>query len=88
MQSPLALPEVYNWAENVKNNKGELFWKDEIYHFTNICDSLKPFMRFCVDMRVEGKTPRDIARISHKHRFLVYKTLARAKRRFVGAVMR
>ena len=81
-----SLPEVQNWILNIENGLDEYFWDDNIYYFTKIVDSFEPFMRVCVEWRIEGKKPSEIAELSGKDVNNVYQTLKRAKKRLTKAV--
>lgn len=57
-------------------------WNEGLYSLTAIYDSLSPFMRFCVDMKIEGRTPVYISKVTKKPIKLVYQTIFRAKSRY------
>ena len=81
------LPEVQNWIGNIRNGLDKYFWDEAIYYFTKILNSFNPFMRVCVEMRIEGKMPAEIAQMTNKPVRNVKMTLWRAKKRLKKAVL-
>lgn len=81
-------PQVSNWARNVQEGLDEYFWDEAIYRLTAIYGSFEPFMRFVVDMRIEGKMPEEIAKMTKRPLNSVKNTLFRAKKRIKNAVLR
>ena len=62
-----------------------MFWKDELYSYTKIYDSLSSLARLCVDLRIEGRKPAYIAHYIKKPIKTVKQALYRAKRRYLNA---
>jgi hypothetical protein len=81
-------PQVSNWARNVQEGLDEYFWDEAIYRLTAIYDSFEPFMRFVVDMMIEGRKPEEISKMTKKPLKIVYQTVFRAKKRLKNAVLR
>ena len=78
--SVFSVPQVKNWATNIHNGMTKYFWDDAIYYLTKIMKSFAPLMRFCVELRIEGKSPAEIAEITGKSVNNVYLTLKREKK--------
>lgn len=62
-----------------------MFWRDHLYKYTRIYDSLSPLMRFCVDLKIQGRSPEHISKITKKPIQTIYKTIRRAKIRYEKA---
>jgi hypothetical protein len=65
-----------------------MFWSEELYKYTLIYNSMTPLMRFCVDMKILGRTPEYIAKTTKKEIQTIYKTIRRAKKRYENAEIR
>ena len=79
------MSEFDNWIENIKNGMSKYFWDEAIYTLTDIYDSFEPFMRTCVDLRIDGVMPPEIAKLTKKPLQTVKNNLWRAKNRILRA---
>ena len=80
-------PQVDNWKKNIVNGLDQYFWDDAIYYFTDILDSFTPFMRLCVELRIEGKKTSEISKLVNASYITVARTLRRAKQRLIKAIL-
>lgn len=76
-----------NWIKNIKNGMDKYFWDEAIYSLDKTYWSFEPFMRLCVDLRIEGYKPEEIAKLTGKKVEIVYQTLWRAKERISKAAI-
>ena len=81
-----SLPEVRNWERNICQGLDKYFWDEAIYHCTKILNSFSPYMRVCVELRIEKKSVKQIARLLKRSQKSVEITLGRAKKRLLRAI--